>query len=84
MEVLGRQVLIEQPDMNGEKAKPDAAKVLLQASQMIHVQKRRMAWNTVPGVFHKQRFLTHIIHYLSNVFKNPSLYETGKGLPVLQ
>lgn len=82
MEIFEKIVLIEKPDASISRKVRYAVTVLLKGIHAIDESKRKMLWDAQTGVSPTKNIPLHITHFLSNRYKDLSLFWAAKHFPL--
>lgn len=84
VKVFPRQILNEESEIVSAANVQDAAKVFVSETDCIDARRKKVLWAAQSGLCLTQSFSVHIMHFLSNCFWEPSLYDMRKDLPLSQ
>lgn len=75
-----KQVLDEDSDITGSEEFVEALKLFVKSMDGIDARTKGMVCEAPPGLSLKKSFQSNVTYFLSNYFKDPSLFEMQRGL----
>lgn len=84
METFAWQVLNEDSDIKGCAEVLTTVRTYVSVMDIIQARRKRLMWDAHAGLNATQSTLGHIVHFLSNNFKDPSLFEMERNVPMVK